>query len=273
MRVPREIDELMWAVAEQRNAETNEQFLERYPEFSAELDRRVQMVSTLRGSRPRREVERFVPSSSVRSFGPSRLAVAGVALLVLASVTFATYATMQFVNAKRPRPVLTPEPQPEIVFNAPDFPVPSSTGGSGLEDPVFLPNQTDVPPVLEDDFDAFMGLVTIDHEEVPLSDAIEEIANKAGLRVQMAPGFVEKRISIRFVQQPAIEIIERMGATFGFSVFKQGKVELLIIPVAGGSPTDGPFPTGSVGVSPSGPTDPNKKLQENSGTSTGTSGN
>lgn len=253
MRVPREIDELMWAVAEQRNPETNEQFLERYPEFSAELERRVQMVSTLRGSRPRKEPELFVPRESVRSFGPSRLAVAGVAALVLASVTFATFATLKYVNSKRSTGPIV-ESQPEIIFNPPDFPAPfSTTSGTGFE-----PREENVPqvtgeqPIRETEkFDPYKGLVTIESEEITLSAAIQEIAGKAGLRAIIAPGFEEKRIKIRFINQPAIDVIERLGASFGFTTFKQNKVELLIIPASGTGTSPGPMTPGSFGISPS----------------------
>jgi hypothetical protein len=269
MRVPREIDELMWAVAEQRNPETNEQFLERYPEFADELDQRVQMVHSLRGSRPSPSVERFVPREHVRNFGPSRLAVAGVAMLVLGSVTFAAYATMQYVNSKRSTPSVV-EHTPEIIFNPPTIQTPGSTttgGGALTTETEQTAQQGSVPPIREQEtFNAFMGKVTIDSENISMEEAIQQIADSAGLRVVIAPGFEDKRIRIRFVNQPAIEILKRMGTAFGFTPLEQGKVEVLIIPTAAGKPAEGQAVPGSVGLpNPTGAKDGPEKATTNGG--------
>jgi hypothetical protein len=258
MKVPREIDELMWVVAEQDDPTTSEQFLERYPEFSDELDQRVKLVSTLRGSRPRRSPSQFVPRENVRRLGPSRLAVAGVAMLVLVSVTFATYATVQFVNSKRPAQEVVDKVQPEIIFTPPSFPVPTSTGGNypdGIEP--LGPNATDTPPVQQpsEPWDPYKGKVTIQSDSMSLADAIEQIAMSAGLDVTIAPGFEDKRIKISFVNQPAIDILTQMGQHFGFSPVKEGTVDILIIPVkqadADSAKPIGPGSVGSVSVTPS----------------------
>jgi len=230
MRVPREIDELMWVVAETGDPETNEQFLERYPEFAGELDQRVKMVSNLRGSRPRKSPSQFVPRENVRHFGPSRLAVAGVAVLVLGSVTFATFATVQFVNSKRSQPPLVETPQ-EIIFNPPSFPVPGKTLDPEVDDTAVMPLASGTPPVQDNvPFDPYKGLITIESEDIQLSAAIKQIASSAGLDATIAPGFEDKRIKISFINQPAIEVLNKLGSYFGFTPVKEGVVDLLIIP-------------------------------------------
>ena len=70
MKLPREIDELMWDVAERDDNETLDQFVERYPEFRSELAKRLQMVRGLRGSRPTRPMPAFVPKQTVRNRAP-----------------------------------------------------------------------------------------------------------------------------------------------------------------------------------------------------------
>ncbi len=249
MRVPREIDELMWVVAETGDPETCEQFLERYPEFAAELDQRVKMVSNLRGSRPKKSPSLFVPRENVRHFGPSRLAVAGVAMLVLASVTFATFATVQFVNSKRSQPPLI-EKQPEIIFNPPNFPVPEATtgtlpDGTGLNEPL----ATNQPPITEQTtFDPYLGLITIESEDIQLSEAIKKIASSAGLDATIAPGFVDKRIKISFINQPAIDVLTKLGSYFSFTPVKEGTVDLLIIPGKQNAANVGTQAPGTVGT-------------------------
>lgn len=273
MRVPREIDELMWVVAEERDPCVVNQFLERYPEFEDELAQRVKMVSGLKGSRPNTEATQFVPREQVRHFGPSRLAVAGIAALLLLSVTFASYATVQYVNSKRsPRPLIE---APQIVFTAPKFEAPQSTGGTGLDAlEGQVPNFTDVPPVRQEQLppDPYLNPVTIESEDMALSEAVTKIAALAGLRATIAPGFDEKRIKLRFINQPALDVINLMGARFGFKALKEGTVDLLIIPVA---PTEAgaaePVP-GSLGTAPTKTNVGGPTISETQGT-TGTGGN
>ena len=232
MRLPREIDELMWAVAEDGRESTFDQFHSRYPEYSAELEKRRQMVGNLKGSRPHAEEARFVPRQQVRSFGPSRLAVAGIAVLVLASVTLATYATMQIVNGKREAPA--PVDSADIIFNPPDF---------GNEPMPIQPDQAE-KPLLESDVqplretpemeDVFMGLVTVESADTSLEQAIRDMATQAGLDVTIAPGFPEKRIRISYIKKPFFTALQELGGHFGFTAFKQGSTQLLIVPAVDG---------------------------------------
>ena len=98
MKIPREMDELMWSVAEADDPQATAEFGERYPDLRVEMTKRVKMVRGLKGSRPRSRAERFVPVQTVRRFGPTKLAVAGVTALVLVSVGFASYAVFQITR-------------------------------------------------------------------------------------------------------------------------------------------------------------------------------
>ena len=247
MKVPRELDELMWEISERGDEPTLEQFRSRYPEFDCELDKRLELVKSLRGSRPRGDVPAFVPRERLRDLGPSRLAVAGVALLVLGSVTFATYATMQFVNSKRAAKAPVDNPQPQIVFNPPQFTEPDFNSKTQQDPNAVAGNgETYVPPVDGvQPFDAFMGKVTIESDNISLEEAINKIGLQAGLDVTIAPGFQDKRIRISFVQQPAIGILYRLGQAFGFTPFKQGTVALLIVPA---TDANKPNDAGAVGT-------------------------
>ena len=235
MKAPREIEELMWEVAEGGDQRTIDQFYSRYPEFADELEKRMQMVKNLRGSRPHKDVPSFVPRQSVRTLGPSRLAVAGVSVLVLASVTFATYAAMKFVNSQKAVRVEQPT---EIVFNPPKF-VPQGArdeGSSVVEEySAFQGPAYDERPEVPD---IFMGKVTLKAEDISLSEAIISIATQAGIEASIAPGFQDKRIRISCVEQPALTILHELGLRFGFTAFKQGTIELLIVPARPGDEVD-----------------------------------
>jgi hypothetical protein len=259
MRVPREIDELMWAVAEDGRESTIDQFNSRYPEFEGELEKRRHMVGSLKGSRPHAELPRFVPRQQVRSFGPSRLVVVGVAALVLASVTLATYATMQIVNGKRSAPA--PVDGPEIVFNPPQFdndPIPVEPDKSTA------PMQPDeVQPLQETSQvnDIYMGRITIQSSDVSLEQAIKDMVAQAGLYVTIAPGFEDKRIRVSFVEQPLFDVLQELGQHFGFTAFKQGSAEILIVPALDQNPRNtiaGPGSTSPVETTSGGGNGPGK---------------
>jgi hypothetical protein len=229
MRAPREIDELMWDVAEKGDDATCDQFNSRYPEFVDELAKRRQMIGTLRGSRPRSDVPRFVPREQVRHFGPSRLAVAGIAVLVLASVTLATFATMQIVNSKKSDHGVVEKPV-EIVFNPPDFGAPLAPSDdqadkTPLSAEDVQPLQTNVPAQ-----DIYLGKITIKSDDISLEKAINDMAAQAGLEAVIAPGFEDKRIRISFVDQPLMGVLHQLGVYFGFTPFRQGSAEILIVP-------------------------------------------
>lgn len=230
MRAPREIEVLMWDVAESGNEQAIEQFNARYPEFASELEKRRQMVGTLRGSRPRREPERFIPRQQVRNFGPSRLAVAGIAAMVLFSVTLATYATMQIVNSKKTEAPPVDNPA-DIVFNPPDFQPPSREEIMPKDTVPLSPGDTqplqEDPPVSQD---VFMGLITLQSDDISLEEAIKDMGQQAGIEVTVAPGFQDKRIRLSFVDQPLFAVLTELGEFFGFTPIKDGAAQVLVIP-------------------------------------------
>lgn len=229
MKLPREIDELMWDVAERDDNDTLDQFVERYPEFRSELAKRLQMVRGLRGSRPVRPMPSFQPKQNVRSLGPSRLAVTAVVGFVMVSVVFATYATMQYLDAKNTTPEAV-KPEPAKVTN----PGVSSDGGGGGRTAQPFPKLDTSTEYAGQYFAAagtiFDSPVTIESEDIGLEDAIREIVDKAGLEVMIGPGLPDKRIRLKYVEQPAISILHDLGRAFGFTPFRQGDSKVLVVP-------------------------------------------
>ncbi len=229
MKLPREIDELMWDVAERDDSETLDQFVERYPEFRSELAKRLQMVRGLRGSRPTRPMPAFELKHSVRNLGPSRLTVAGVAVLVIGSVAFATYATVQFLGS-RSEPTVTESLQ-DTAASIPPLKTPNT--GSGQDAQVF-PKSNTLPSLPDPYFGpartVFDSPVTIESDDMSLEEAIREIVEKAGLEVTIPPGFPDKRIRLSYIEQPAISILHDLGRAFGFTPFRQEEMHVLVVP-------------------------------------------
>lgn len=228
MKIPREIDELMWEVSELDDLETIDQFGARYPEFRNELVKRIQMVRSLRGSRPKSATPQFVERQNVRNLGPSRLAIAMVSVIVIASMTFATYATVQYVRSTE-EPT-TASTGTEYVLNAPTF-----TDG---EDRDLTPDQieqnlSNLPPdsVLPlQEFDAFQFAVTVESVNTTLVEVINEIARVTGTEIVFAPGFEDAPIRLTYVEQPAMGVLHDLGRRFGFTPSRQGATTMLIFP-------------------------------------------
>ena len=232
MKIPREIDELMWDVAELDDLETIDQFGSRYPEFRNELVKRIQMVRSLRSSRPNSSTPTFVPRQEVRNLGPSKLAVASVAVLVVFSVAFAGYATVRFAKSNE-RPTAT-APSNAVAIN-PSRTVTDGSVREGNVDPtqVDATSGTSLPdgsvlPLRE--FDAFNFKLTVESSNTTLIDVINQITRESGIETVIAPGFEDERIRLSFIEQPAIGILEELGLMFGFTPIRQGSTSLLIVP-------------------------------------------
>ena len=229
MNVPREIDELMWEIAERKDEAIEAQFVARYPSFSSELVKRKKMVADLKGSRPLKEPALFVPSQDVRNFGPSRPAVVAASLVLLASFAFATYATMNFFNSRRiDQPVVPPT---RIAYESPG-PVQEPTPEPPIEQAP-TPGAFQSKPQEPLQVEPYLASITVSSERTALSAVIDDIATQAGLAVTIAPGFEDHTIFILYENQPAIGVLNDLGRRYGFTVFTQGKDELLIIPARG----------------------------------------
>ncbi|MCH7905105.1 MAG: hypothetical protein IH944_11165 [Armatimonadetes bacterium] len=242
MKIPREMDELMWSVAEADDPEATAEFGERYPDLRIEMTKRLKMVRGLKGSRPRSRAERFVPVQTVRHFGPTKLAVAGVTALVLFSVAFASYAVFQITRKpdSNAAPVeQTPPFEPSTGLGTPDDAV-------GLLDVSPGRNQSADPAGPEPVNDLFLNLVTISEPRMLLTDALRAVAVQAGVTITIAPGFQDLYIRIEYIDAPAKQVLADMGRVFGFTAMQQNARSALIIPAVDPlSASSPPFGLGS----------------------------
>lgn len=233
MKVPREIDELMWEIAEVKDGALETQFTARYPGFVEELQKRKAMVADLKGSKPTREHEIFVPSKEVRYMGPNKIAVVLASSLMLASVVFATYATMRYFGSRRiDEPIIPPTMPPVEEALIQKQPAPEPVFEEGIPESGSLGAQDGQPEIIQRPT-PFMTLVSVSSENTSLSDVINNIASQAGITLTIAPGFEDKTIFILYENQPAIGILNDLGRRYGFTAFTQGKSEVLVIPARG----------------------------------------
>ncbi len=233
MNVPREIDQLMWEIADAKDATIESQFIARYPIYAGELDKRKKMVGDLKGSRPSMEPALFVPSREVRNFGPSKLAVVAASATVIASLAFATYATSRFLESRRvDDPIVSPTKIAQDLpkqFQQPEVEDPAQTSRSISDATGSLP----ADPVVPQQTSAYLAKISVRSEKASLIDVINEIASQSGISLTIAPGFEDRMIFILYQDQPAIGVLNDLGRRYGFTAFQQGKSEVLIIPARG----------------------------------------
>ncbi len=229
-RLPREVDELMWEVAERNDPAAIDAFGARYPEFRPELVKRLQLVRGLRRARPAGPVRRFVPSPNP-AWWRTRSAVSTAAGAVLAlGVVFALYGVG--VAIAHSRPPVAPAPQPSV-----SNPAPISTPFAPEETPrVALapqPEERPRPAPSQPEPEApnyFERPVTVVSNRTTLHEALSEVARQAHLDLQVAPGTPDPVIVMQYENQSAISVLKDMGKTFGFTPLVQSERSAIIVP-------------------------------------------
>ena len=240
MKLPPELDELMWQIAEQGDAKAFDEFQDRYPEYMPEMLKRSSMVRGLKGSRPAhalRKRDRFMPSRQVKQNPVPNWALALVAAGLIAGGSFATYGIIRFNDSQKAvnQPVAqTNQDTQQPLTNFQQNPPPVKN-----QNPTPPVNEQNAPPEIVLPFDT---LVTVINSRITLEEALFSIASQAGVKLEVAPGFPELDISIDYREAPAMEVLRDMGRNFGFSVFKQTETVALLVPARDETNPQDPLP-------------------------------
>lgn len=252
MKIPSEIDALMWEVAEANSIELMDQFGRRYPEYRQELVKRIHMVRGLKGARPEEapkpEKKGFEPSTVIREpHWSTRLLPVGVGILVLASVSFATYSIITYVSSRKPvateAPVEQTIPNWDTPVNEPVVTEPTTPENAELENQTWIngvpPAEAPTPPL--------ETKVTVRIQGATLTEVLMGIAAQAGISIQQAPGMPNPEIVAMYTDMPAIMVLNDLGRHFKFTALAQGERQVLLVPAVdqAAPPTEGA--TGSGG--------------------------
>jgi hypothetical protein len=255
-KVAPELDDLMWAIAEDGKPQAVAEFEARYPQFGPELARRINMVKGLKGEKRRSEagavpsIPRFVPREP-RPASPPPRAVAITAGLVLAALAAASFTITSFVAAP-PKVVTEPTPaprEPVAVRRGPDTVIP---------DPVVETPKPELPkPQVADPepppTPRYLLPQSVSIKRAPLQTALQMVAMQGGLQLEMAPGMPNPEVAVDYEGKNTIEILEDLGRQYAFTAFDQGNGSVLIIPARDEdqSPTpsssEGPVNRGRIG--------------------------
>lgn len=231
-KLPQEIDDLMWEVAENETPELMDDFAARYPEHKQELLRRIKMVRGLKGSRPKAAKPKaaFKP----RPYQPPKVsfspwAAAGIAASLIVTGVLAGFGIQSIFFSKPPQVVAQNKPNEEI-------------DGRDLERSTWIPNppaqvqasDSPAPPKEPEDSPGIVApmdmRITVINERARLSQILNEVAIKAGIRLQAAPGMPEMDVAVEYRDQTALAILNDLGRTCGFTPLRQTDSEALLIP-------------------------------------------
>lgn len=236
--LPRELDELMWILADRNDAQAIESFGNRYPEQRAELAYRLNLARKLRTQRPAADANMplFSPRVPVRARRPRWIAVA--AAFASAVIVYAGYAVGNaWIVRSEPKVASVTEGKRVLDSNlslgveqsaqtrqTPLQTAPDSRLGKDVADAP-APRQPKSEPYVSTE-----PKISIRSEPIPLHQALKQIASLGGYTLELAPKLENEPVELNIVDQSALQAIEDLGSKFGFTAFDQGGRRLLIIP-------------------------------------------
>lgn len=241
--IPQDIERTIWAIAESNDPRAIDEFGVRYPAYKSELVERIQLVRSLKASRPMKEPPRLnLPQKQPsRSFGRGfSLVLAGAAVFTVAVATVITINAKQ--PAKQEKPYVSEERTNALMQ---DQRVAKQGGPIKQEGSEVVNPETNTTEASKAPLGPFERLVQLDHKEARLSNVIREIAQQARLSLDFAPGFEEQTIAARYVDVPAKEALDDLGQNFGFTVMIQEGNKAIVVPAIDPSRPPVTVPDGS----------------------------
>lgn len=241
-KIPPEIDQMIWTVAEQGNPNAETEFLRRYPLYREELLRRKAAVSGLKQSNPHstpaaKAVPRFVPREVPKAKPAPRLVLA-VGLLGLLTLAVASYTITSMLTPSPVQHVVVPEP-PTVVRTDPVVPyVPPVVQEDTHREAVNPPLNTGTPPELVTP--RYMRPKTLVVKKAGLVDVLKLIEGETGMRVVVAPGMPNPTVAVEYHDMTAMEMLQDLGQRYQFTPFDQNDGSVVVYPAVDDSAATGP---------------------------------
>jgi|GEM_PF-3114380 len=249
MKLPTEIDRMLWEIAESRDPKAIGEFGQRFPHLTSELGKRLALVNSLKSAKDVKVISRrpTFDTKNVPKASPITAVVTvfswaiSLSVLLVASFLF----TKAILSRNAPNAVSAHNAIVVTGFNSdkpnnlngvvktngdqtPSNPPPN---GSGTETPRSNPNSGSDNQVAPNSDGTDSGnLVAIRLEGVPLITAIQALAKEAHFNVQFAPQVPNPTIKLDYPKAPADQILSSLGATFGFTALNQGSGNYYIVP-------------------------------------------
>lgn len=245
--LPEDRDELMWELARDPLSDAAQQYRQRYPEDTAELESRAAMLGKFTAAKPVGPA--IIPAPHVLLEKPTpevrmprwSLGVAAALLVVSMALGYMAYTRPQpqtLATDSGPRRLQAAEDQAkDAAASGGERKIEGTTNGSpeGV-DPNVAPGTSNQVPTGPQPLapvqpaDPTMLPITIQDEGTSLRSVIEQIGLAAGLSIEFAPGFTDAPVSVRYVNVPAMTILKTLGQSNGFTPLSQGDRKVLIVP-------------------------------------------
>ncbi len=234
-RVPADIDQLMWTIAESADVAAADDFERRFPEWKSELESRMAMVRGLRHARPpvvapTPVIPKFVPRANPAP-APRRLGWVA-ALSATAVIAFGSFL---WVALNPPPPPTVPTPQGGQL--SPSGP-PASEGSDQVlpDDPTAAQStppggQQTVPPPTERVVMPWEHRHDLSVADASLIDVLNLISDTTKLKIEIAPGMPNPMINVSYTQRTGMEMLVDLGREYGFTPLEQARGSVLIVPV------------------------------------------
>ncbi len=228
--IPKEIDDLMWAIAEGTDQAAIEEFGDRYPNLREELLKRIRTIKALKsGSRLPRSIT--TPTFQNTQVRPAnwRLIWATFSLAILSIVAFGVYRAN---TSSLPKPVVPPVDLSHSQLPATN--IPDAT--QNIPQPLRVPQNNQNPQgnnqplVITKPPNPSNGLKTMKLESATLQAAILLIAEEDHMTVTIAKGTPNPTIKIDYVNMTPMDMLKDLGQQYAFTPVLDGEHAILIIP-------------------------------------------
>lgn len=229
--IPKEIDDLMWTIAEGTNQQAIEEFGDRYPNLREELLKRIKTINALKaGGRTAKVANVPVFENPVTAPINLKPLFVSFGVAVLAISTFGVWRVMNPPASAQTAPVQvidvnTPK-QPEA--NLPTYPANNIPENPKQDLPVNPPQVPTTDP--NAGIIAANGKKTVQLESATLKAAILLIAESGHYMVNFAPGMHDPMVKVDFQDMTPMEMLKELGEEYGFVALPDGKHDVLIIP-------------------------------------------
>ena len=231
--IPREIDELMWTIAESNDPAAVEDFGNRYPNLREEMLKRMRTIRALKsGSRLPRSTS--VPTFQNTQTRPPnwRWTAGSFAIAILAISAFGIWKAIPKSEQLPPvQPINTAPselPKALVQTNAiqsdthikKPVPIDNPSGNNQSSPNSNIGSTLPKPPVLS----------SMQLESATLNDAIQLIAAQGNLTVTIAPGMPNPTIKVNYQTMAPMDMLKDLGQTYAFTTVLDGEHAIIIIP-------------------------------------------
>ena len=225
--VPPEIDTLLWRLAEDGSPVAREEFETRHARYGPELSRRIKMVEELRAAGKTAARRPAFTPRPLRASPPSVWTIGSAMALTVFAVGAIAYVVAS--GGERPQKVGIERPPsvPPRVAQIPERPV--SNTRKEVPSPESPPIAQNTPP--SGPQPDYLTPRDVRIAGTNLATAIQLVAQGGGLRVTVAPGFEDRRVTLDYRGLNTVETLKAMGEEYGFSVLDEEEGHILVIPV------------------------------------------